>query len=120
MTIEISINNIIDTLTGEFDEIESFYSIFTNSGKRTYSPKNTRWTMYGNDYEKARERAYYNMEKARAKIYAAADVLGVKYDIIWQAVKIARNWYERTEWQRCLSEEDAAGLWACAVKNNKK
>jgi len=120
MTIEIKINNIIDTLTGEFDEIESFYSIFTYNGRRAYSPKNTRWTMYGNDYGKAFDRAYYNMEKAQSKIYTAADVLGVKYDVIWEAVKIARSWYERTDWQRCLSEEDAASLWTLAVKNNAR
>jgi hypothetical protein len=69
---------------------------------------------------RAFDRAYYNMEKAQAKIYAAAEVLGVHYNVIWEAVKIARSWYERTDWQRCLSEQDAAAIWSLSVKNNAK
>ena len=110
MTIEIKANNIIDTVIPLLHDIENFYS----EARREY-PKGAIYIDYLPDRLK---RLHTEMWAAERKISILSDVLGVHTAVLYEAAKVARRWYNRTSWQRCLNENEAAGIWTLAIRNN--
>ena len=106
MTIEVKINDIIDSLICEFDEIEAYRRVVPRGPYEDSNPG---------------QRALYECsERAIQKITVVAKALGVPSSVVWETVLTARRWYHRTEWEFCLSEDTAARLWKLAVSNNTK
>jgi len=65
----------------------------------------TAYKPYVNKYREA-ERAF-NL---------ANDLMGISMAALYGAVLAARRWYTKTEWQRCLPEDDANRLLSCMVE----
>jgi len=104
MTVEISVNRVIDELVPRFDDIEAYHRI----PRRQYRDENP-----------AHYRLYQACERAHGELRLAAWMLNVPCNVIYSVVLTARRWYNRTKWERYLPEADAERLWKLAVVNNK-
>ena len=102
MKLEINANTVIDTLMDNINSIEEFHQ---EVPKGTYISNGS-----------AEHHHWKNSTKAEQGIRAAGEILGISEQALYGAVLAARRWYTRTEWERCLPEDDAARLLACMIE----
>jgi len=107
-TIQVSGNNVIDTLMPEYDEMNSFLHLWN---------KNNMRGMMLPETGKFRE-AYNRKERAQRAVCILSDVLQIHENGLCQAVRIARRWYEKGNWMRCLPDEDANRLLEYMASEN--
>ena len=104
--MEVRASSVIEAVIPEFDDIEVFYK------------KIPRGVYIYDGTEE--DRLYKIKDKAESKIMMVADAVDVKWTVVWQAALMARRWYNRTGWQRILTDNNAEAIWKLAVKNAKK
>ena len=98
--MKINATAVIDTLICEFDEIEKFQRM--RKGERLW------WTtIKENDPIKS---AWIQADIAEKKLNLASDILGITISALYGMVLTARRWYNRTNWQKCLRDDDAERL----------
>jgi hypothetical protein len=94
-------NDLIDTLIPIMQEIEGYQSNF----RRAY-PNRTQGVWVESMSEKL-QREGHLQQKAEAQISAVANVLNISEYRLYAIARTALDWYDRTNWQYCLSEETA-------------
>jgi len=111
MNINVNANNIIDALYDCFDDIAEFFVAL-----RKEQPKGLFYIEYLSENAK---RLYERKRIAEYKHNTVADVLNVNRSDLHIFVAMARRWYNRTNWNKCLSDADAAKMWSlCTASTN--
>jgi hypothetical protein len=101
MTHTISANTVIDTICNELWEMRE---------ARRKIPRGSYITKTSPYYDDCKL-----MRRAEHTITAVSDVLGISEDALRRAARVARKWYERGDWARCLTEDTAARLLTCLI-----
>lgn len=106
MNITVKANPIIDSLMPFLDDIQERYE---HVPEGSYLCHVTPFNEIVNN-AKVAERAFA----------LASDILSIPESALYAAVLAARRWYYKTDWQKCLPEEDAQRLLACTIEKNSK
>ncbi len=103
MELIINANRIIDSLSPCIDTIQEAYNkIPRNSYIGEGSP-------YHNDYEK--------LHAAEQNINLANNITGIPIPALYATVRTARRWYNKTNWQYCLSDKTAQRLLEAMIES---
>jgi hypothetical protein len=98
----LNANAIIDTLMPHLDDMENMY---INVPRGSYISENSPYKPHVDRYREA-ERAF-NLTN---------DLTGISMAALYGAVLAARRWYLKTDWQKCLPENDADRLLSCMME----
>lgn len=96
MEITINANRLIDALIALQDDVDQFYQGVPRGA----------YIADGSAYH----RRYQTKEAANGKLNAINDATGIPMDVLDRGMRIARRWYKRTRWLRCLPDGDADRL----------
>jgi len=100
----IRANSLIDTVIPLLDEIETYMYEF----RRVY-PDKTRPVWVASMSDKL-QRLHQQKNDAERQIYTISAVTDLPVHKIYEVTRIARKWYNRTNWQFCLSHGVAEKL----------
>ena len=103
--MKINATAVVDNLAHEFNVIEQFHHL--RNGRHLYIA-----SLKKDDPLKI---AYEEYNTAERNLNLASYVLDVSITALYRAVLAARRWYTRTDWQKCLPEDDAERLLSCMV-----
>ena len=103
--MKINATAVIDNLIHEFNDIEKFHHV--RNGKYLY--------LDSLEEKDPRKIAYEKSDAAQKRLNLTSDVLDMTTSALYGAVLAARRWYKRTDWQKCLSEDDAERLLSCMM-----
>ena len=106
--IQVKGNNVIDTLMPEYDEMNNFLHLWN---------KNNMRGLMVPESGKFRE-AYNRKERAQRAVCITSDILRISENGLCQTVRIARRWYEKEHWMRCLPDDDANRLLEYMASGN--
>lgn len=102
MNLNISANGIIDSLIPYVDDMQEC----------RYKVPRGSYIYEGSPYKPYTDRAH----RAEQVFMLAVDLLNVSPAALYGAVLVARRWYNKTAWQKCLPEEAAGKLLSCMVE----
>jgi len=100
----IKANNLFDTVIPLLDEIENYMCEF----RRVYPDKS--YPVWVGSMSDKLQRLHQQKDNAERQIYTISDVIGIPTHKIYEVTRVARKWYNRTNWQNCLSYEIAEKL----------
>lgn len=101
-TFEIRANSVIDSLMPYMDDTQEFYQ---NVPRGSYISESSPYLPFVEKWRRAEQ-----------AINLANDLTGISITALYATVLTARRWYNKTGWQRCLSEDTAQRLLRCMAE----